>query len=69
MISEEFAEALRDARRRKRLSMIAVAELTGIAVPIYKMIESGKIYPDLKRLDFLCTALEFSCPGDSADGC
>lgn len=47
--------------------MIAVAELTGIVLPIYKMIESGKIFPDHERLETLCEVLAFSWPDDGAD--
>lgn len=57
MIPDNFAGALKAVRRRKGLTMLDVSELTGIALPIYKMIESGRIFPDREKLCVLCEAL------------
>lgn len=50
----ELSAKLRVARRERRLSMLATAEQLGIALPIYKLIEAGKIYPDSERLTLIC---------------
>lgn len=63
-----FAETLRTVRRRKKLSMFAAAELAGIAAPIYRMIEVGRIFPDQEKLTALCEALELSWTVDDDDG-
>ena len=63
-MSENFAELLRLARSKKKLSMLGAAELAGIALPIYKMIERGRIFPDREKLDALCEAFDFTWPAD-----
>ena len=67
-MTENFAEKLRYARRKKKLTMLAVSELSGIALPIYKLIENGRIYPDRDKLDALCEVLGIKWPDDGSGG-
>jgi transcriptional regulator with XRE-family HTH domain len=67
MNPEDFASALRAARRKKKLTMFAVADLTGSALPIYKMFETGRIYPHREPRDPLCEALGVN-RSDNGDG-
>lgn len=67
MKPESFAQSLKNARQSKNLTMLEVSELTGIALPIYKMIESGRLYPDHERLLTLLEVLELSWPHEVAD--
>jgi len=50
----DFAAALRAARLDRKLTMRDAAEQTGIFLPIYKMIEAGKIAPDRDKMRVLC---------------
>jgi len=56
-----FAEALRRVRREQKLTMLDAAERTGISLPIYKMIEYGKIFPDREKLTALCAVFPCLC--------
>ena len=67
MTQEDFTKVLKFARRKKKLKMLGAAELSGIALPIYKMIENGRLYPDREKLDALCIALEISLPEDESN--
>jgi len=68
MTQEQFAEVLKCVRREKKLTMLDAAELTGIALPIYKMIESGRLYPDREKLRALCEAFGLVPPNGESCG-
>ncbi|GHV37264.1 hypothetical protein FACS18949_17460 [Clostridia bacterium] len=62
--SAALSAKLRVARLARGLTMLATAEQLGIALPIYKLIEAGKIYPDSERLTIICNFFGFATPED-----
>jgi ribosome-binding protein aMBF1 (putative translation factor) len=50
---DDLAELLRQARWSKGLTMLAAAERLKIPIPIYKLIESGKLCPNPARLKII----------------
>jgi len=55
MKQNNFPNLLRMARKKKNLTMIAVAQQSGIPLPIYKMFENGTLIPDREKLKLLCS--------------
>ena len=62
-LQSDFSKILRTARKEKNLTMLAVAERTGIPLPIYKMIENGKIIPDKDKLKVICAFFNLTLKG------
>ena len=60
MKKDDFPSILNSARKKRKLTMLAVAEQTGIPLPIYKMIEKGKLAPDNEKLKTLCMFFDLS---------
>ena len=59
MSQTEFAELLKAARKERKLTMVDVAENTGMYLPIYRMIEKGTFIPDRDKLEVLCKFFDF----------
>ena len=59
MLQDDFPRLIRAARKKRKLTMIAIAEKTGILSPIYRLIEKGKIFPDQEKFVILCDFFEF----------
>jgi len=55
MKQNDFPSILKSVRKKKNLTMIAVAQQAGIPLPIYKMIENGTLIPDREKLKLLCS--------------
>ena len=53
-MQHDFPSILKAARKKKKLTMFEVAEQTGIPMPIYKMIEAGRLTPDNEKLKVMC---------------
>ena len=64
-----FAGTLQRARQKKKLTMRAVSERTRIALPLYRLIETGRLVPDQDKLDALCTALGIVWSDDDNGTC
>jgi transcriptional regulator with XRE-family HTH domain len=53
-----FASYLRDARIKRRLSVLEVAEMVGVSGPCVYFWESGRTKPRDTNLNALCKALK-----------
>jgi len=57
-LQHDFPSILKAARKKKKLTMFEVAEQTGVPLPIYKIIESGRLTQDKDTLRVLGAFLE-----------
>ena len=64
MSQDDFPSILKAARKKKRLAMFEVSARTDIFLPIYKLIENGRIVPDREKLEALCAFFDLKLDND-----